>query len=81
MHVALYVEQSRRQPVNGVLYEIEVPSKSRPGLSYDVRQLADGSWECSCPGFRYQAREDGLCTHLDDVLVMAAGILFLAEIL
>jgi hypothetical protein len=67
--------------VNGVLYEIEVPSRRTPGMTYDVRLLTDGSWECSCPGFRYQARDDGLCAHIDDVMVMAAGIRFLAEIM
>jgi len=50
-------------------------------MVYDVRQLADGTWECSCPCFRYQARADGLCPHLDVVLPMAAGIQFLAEIM
>lgn len=81
MHVALYAVPVRREPVDGVLYAIEVPSNSTAGMFYDVRQLADGTWECSCPGFRYQARADGLCAHLDGVLVMAAGIQFLAEIL
>jgi hypothetical protein len=81
MHVALYAVPVCREPVNGVLYAIEVPSRTKAGLTYDVRQLADGTWECSCPGFRYQARADGVCAHLDAVLPMAAGIQFLAEIM
>lgn len=81
MHIALYQVAPRRQPVDGVLYAIEVPSNSRAGMSYDVRQLADGSLDCSCPGFRYQARHDGLCAHTDVVMRMIAGVRFLAEIL
>lgn len=81
MHVGLCVVDEPRQPVNGVLYEVEVPSRSKPGFTYDVRQLADGTWECKCPGFRYQARHDGLCAHVDDAMMMAAVIRFLAEIM
>lgn len=81
MHITLSQEPAARRPVNGVLLETEIPSRRKAGLSYDVRQLADGSWECSCPGFRYQARGDGLCAHIDEVLKMIAGIRFLAEIL
>lgn len=81
MHIALYRTTPRHQPVNGVLWSIEVPSRSTPGLSYDVRQLDDGTLECSCPGFRYQARSDGLCKHIDEVVPMIAGIRFLAEIM
>jgi len=81
MRVGLYVDDGPRQAVNGVLFEVEVPSRSKAGVTYDVRQLADGTWECSCPGFRYQARADGLCAHIDEVLPMTEVIRFLAEVL
>jgi hypothetical protein len=46
-------------------FEAEVPSARDPELIYRVSRLADGTWMCSCRGFRYQARSDGLCRHID----------------
>ena len=34
-------------------------------VTYTVTRTPDGRWECDCPGFRYQARADGLCKHVD----------------
>jgi hypothetical protein len=48
-------------------FEARVPSASDPGLFYTVTLLSDGTWECDCPGWRYAARDDGLCKHVDQV--------------
>lgn len=43
----------------------EVASASEPGVFHQVSRLPDGSWECDCRGYRYGARSDGLCRHID----------------
>jgi hypothetical protein len=61
--------------------ETEVPSGSEAGLCHTVTRLPDGSLECSCAGFRYQARSDGLCRHIDDVNAAGQRTRCLAEVL
>jgi hypothetical protein len=61
--------------------ETEVPSGSEPGLFHTVTRLPDGNLECSCAGFRYQARADGLCRHIDDVTAAGRQPRYLAEVL
>lgn len=53
--------------VAGIVFETDIPSSREEDLSYRVRLAGDGSWECSCPGFRYGARADRLCKHVDTV--------------
>lgn len=49
---------SRRVPF-GILFEVEVVSSDGQRY-YHVRQRADGTWDCDCPGFRYQEH----CKHI-----------------
>ena len=74
MHVSLL--RARQLPP-----EAEVPSGSEPGLCHLVTRLPDGTLECSCAGFRYQARSDGLCRHIDDVTAAGQRDRSLAEVL
>jgi hypothetical protein len=50
-----------------VVFEAGMPSAREPGLVYRVTLHADGTWQCSCPGFRYNSRLDGLCKNIDFV--------------
>ncbi len=43
----------------------EFPSRSRPGVTYEVRQGGDGVVYCSCPKWRFQQGRGG-CPHLTD---------------
>lgn len=61
--------------------ETEVLSGSEPGLCHTVTRAPDGSLECSCAGFRYQARADGLCRHIDEVTAARLRTRTLAEVL
>lgn len=38
---------------------------SRGGEPYLVTLYGDGSLTCTCKGFEYSARADGLCRHVD----------------
>lgn len=62
---ALVLPEHRASP--GCVFEAEVASGREEGLSYTVRLYGDGRWECTCPGFRYGARADSLCRHVDQV--------------
>ena len=44
-----------------------VTSDTWPDVDYTVTRTPDGHWGCDCPGFRYGARADGLCKHVDRV--------------
>ena len=61
-------------------WQWEVPS-SRGGASYLVAWRPDGSWSCTCRGFSYSARPDGLCRHVDLVREAQAVPLSLADLL
>jgi len=61
-----------------VVREWDVPSESRPGVSYMVTlHLEDrgafktGSFSCSCPAWRFQRRpvSDRVCKHIKSVQV------------
>jgi hypothetical protein len=58
-----------------------VPSASDPGTKYTVTRHGDGTWECSCPGFRYGSRADGLCRHVDQKRAECEYLLTLAAIM
>lgn len=40
-------------------------SDTWPDVVYTTTRYPDGRWEDDCPGFRYGARPDGLCKHID----------------
>jgi hypothetical protein len=65
--VRVSVARRHLPPLAGPVLVAEVPSARSPGLAYRVSILADGSWACTCPGFGYQSRADGLCRHIDEV--------------
>ena len=55
-------------PLAGPLPEVRVlvPSSRGAGV-YAVTRDENGFWACTCPGFAYRARDDGLCRHVDQV--------------
>lgn len=68
MRVAVGLSARRPHQVRLVPeFETRVASSGDPGFFYEVTLLSDGSWECdaACLGFRYAARDDGLCKHID----------------
>lgn len=65
MRVTIGLRAEPHRGSMGVVLEREVPSSSDPELTYFVRLHADGRWSCSCRGYRYTARDDGLCKHID----------------
>lgn len=42
-----------------------VPSSSTLGEFYIVVKVERKGWACNCRGFRFSAREDGACKHVD----------------
>lgn len=42
-----------------------VPSDSTLGEFYIVVKIERKGWGCNCRGFRFSAREDGACKHVD----------------
>ncbi len=59
----------RRQAPRGELV-IEVPSFTTPGITYVVRQHADGSWSCDCPDCVCRQHE---CKHIAAVKARKRG--------
>lgn len=47
------------------VFEGYVTSSRYSGTEYKVCLLADGTWTCTCNGYGYAARSDGLCKHID----------------
>jgi hypothetical protein len=47
------------------VFEMAVTSSRYPDVFYLVTLLADGTWSCTCQGYRYGARLDRLCRHVD----------------
>jgi hypothetical protein len=43
------------------------PSARDPGTTHFTSRYADGSLECSCRGYLFAQRPDGLCLHTDAV--------------
>lgn len=57
-----------RSRLPAVLYSEDVPSSSSPGVRYLVRQLADGTWDCTCPPYYYgHPPASGACKHITRV--------------
>ena len=52
------------------LHTFEVPSYSKYGVEYKVKQLLDGGFTCECPSFKYNTGLDteGHCKHQRDVI-------------
>lgn len=69
MHVSASLEKPARSGRTGlgVTYTARVASSRNPAEFYDVRQMADGTWSCTCRGYEYGARWDGMCRHVDQV--------------
>ncbi len=66
MRISVLAGQS--VPHRGVLapaWEHSVPSSRYDDIVYRVSLLADGTWTCTCSGYRYGARADGQCRHID----------------
>lgn len=60
--------------------EWHFPSASEPGTVHVATRHIDGSWDCTCRGFRCGRRMDGLCLHLDESMA-ADRPLTLADVL
>ena len=52
------------------LHHWEVPSETKYGVEYKVKQLLDGEFTCECPSFTYKTGLDaeGHCKHQRDVI-------------
>jgi hypothetical protein len=79
VHVSIGVPD-RTAP--GADIEWHFPSARDPGTIHVVTLHADGSWSCTCPGFRYARRADTLCKNIDAALeadrpLTVAGVLCL----
>jgi hypothetical protein len=70
-----------RASPSDVLFAAEVPSAREKDLFYRVALFADGIWTCTCPGYRYEARADKRCRHIDLVREARELSLTLAGIL
>lgn len=46
-HIAKYGKDT-------VLHTFNVPSFSNPKVTYDVKQMLNGEWTCTCPDFQYR---------------------------
>jgi hypothetical protein len=44
---------------------VAVSSKSELGVYYIVFHVGVNRWACSCKGYRFASRHDGLCEHID----------------
>lgn len=53
--------------LGGEPYDWAVRSHRDPSVVWTVTLYPDGRWECECEGFRYHARADGLCRHIDEI--------------
>lgn len=66
---ASWPEDGRRRDPHrvtaAILHSRKVPSRRGGGVFYTVMQRGDLTWSCTCPGFAFAARADGLCVHID----------------